>query len=54
MKQSLFKATAKKTLSSKEMWSKHKEQCIKNKRIYLFIFPVLLAFNAKFVNVHKS
>ena len=31
------------------MGNKHKEQCIKNKRISLFIFTLLLLFNAKFV-----
>ena len=49
MKKSLSKTTTLNTLSSKEMQDKHKEQCIKNKCLYLFIFHLLLLFNAKFV-----
>ena len=51
MKKSLSKTTTNKLYPTKKC--KRKEQCIKNKRLYLFIFTLLLLFNAKF-SVHKS
>ena len=35
------------TFSSEEMWNKHKEKCIKNKRLSDYIYSIL--YSAKFV-----
>ena len=40
MKKNLSKTTSKKTLSSKEMLNRHKEQCIRNKCLSDYIYSL--------------